>query len=176
MKEGDTITTEEGGRHSFTKARFDAIPAVCLRLLAQCLGFGLRKYGKNNWQSIPIDENIGHAQNHLNEWIRGDRSEPHLVNAMARVSFALWQAVESGDQEDEYFHPDELKHDDDDTWETVASDKAIQLPPMPDIFPTVPKKKVAPLWRKGGGKPLLPPDSRKPILESSPLSIVRTDY
>lgn len=106
LKDGDTIANEAGGKQSFIAARFDCIPPECLRLLAQCLGFGARKYGKENWRKIPIEDNIAHAQNHLNEWNRGDRSEDHLVNAFARTMFALSQAVRSGDQDSTYVHPE----------------------------------------------------------------------
>lgn len=106
-KDGDTITNERGGKQSFVSARFDCIPPVTLRLLAQCLGFGARKYGKDNWRNIPQEDNLSHALNHINEWRAGDRSEPHLVNAMARLCFALTQAVESKEQGERYFHPDE---------------------------------------------------------------------
>ena len=98
IREGQTITNEQGGKQSFIKARFDAIPPIVLKLLAQCLGFGLRKYGKDNWKQIPKEEHLAHALNHINEWQLSDRSEPHLVNAMARLSFALWWAVEDGEQ------------------------------------------------------------------------------
>ena len=108
IREGQTITNEQGGKQSFIKARFDAIPPIVLKLLAQCLGFGLRKYGKENWKQIPKEEHLAHSSNHINEWQLGDRSEPHLVNAMARLSFALWWAVEDGDQAKEYVHPDEV--------------------------------------------------------------------
>ena len=108
IREGQTITNEQGGKQSFIKARFDAIPPIVLKLLAQCLGFGLRKYGKENWKQIPKEEHLAHAQNHINEWQLGDRSEPHLVNAMARLSFALWWAVDDGEQAKEYVHPDEV--------------------------------------------------------------------
>jgi hypothetical protein len=109
MVEGETITNEKGGKQSFTKAMFSAVPPISLKLLAECLGFGARKYGVDNWKSIPIEDNICHALNHLNEWRLGDRSEPHLVNAMARISFALWHAVDQGDQPPTYIHPDESK-------------------------------------------------------------------
>jgi hypothetical protein len=108
MRDGEMIVSEQGGKQSFIAARFDCIPPECLRLLAQCLGFGARKYGKDNWQNIPLDDNLAHCMNHINEWRRGDRSEPHLVNAMARITFALWQAVASGDQPQDYRHPEEL--------------------------------------------------------------------
>jgi hypothetical protein len=107
MKDGETITNEHGGKHSFTLARFDLIPAKALRLLAQCLGFGSAKYGVDNWRFIPPEEHLGHAANHINEWRAGDRSEPHLPNAIARMFFALTQAIEAGDQAERYQHPDE---------------------------------------------------------------------
>lgn len=108
-KEGQLTTNEQGGSQSFIEADFNCIPWVVLRLLAQCLGFGKRKYGFENWKKIPIEEHLAHAMNHINEWRAGDRSEPHLVNAMARITFALWQAVDSGQQPTRYIHPDMLK-------------------------------------------------------------------
>ena len=101
-----TVTNEQGGSQSFIEADFDCIPPEVLKLLAECLGFGARKYGKFNWKKIPIEDNLSHAMNHINEWRRGDRTEPHLVNAMARLTFALWHAVNSGDQPERYIHPD----------------------------------------------------------------------
>jgi hypothetical protein len=106
LRDGDTVTNERGGKQSFIAARFDCIPPECLRLLAQCLGYGAKRYGRENWRQIDIEDNIAHAMNHLNEWRRGDRSEPHLVNTLARVTFALSQAVASGAQSDTYVHPD----------------------------------------------------------------------
>ena len=100
--EGETITSESGAKQSFIAADFHCIPPVMLRLLAQCLGFGRRKYGYENCKGIAIEDNLSHAMNHINEWRMGDRSEPHLVNAIARLSFALTQAVESGEQVDTY--------------------------------------------------------------------------
>lgn len=108
-RDNQTYTNEQGGKQSFVSARFDCIPPVVLRLLAQCLGFGARKYGKDNWKQIEQWDHLSHAMNHINEWNRGDRSEPHLVNAIARLTFALWQAVEQGQQPDTYIHPDEVK-------------------------------------------------------------------
>ena len=111
MTDGQTVTNEAGGKQSFLSAAFHCIPYLVLRLLAQCLGFGARKYGKENWKKIPIEEHTSHAMNHLNEWRIGDRSEPHLVNALARTSFALQLAIESGEQPKQYMHPDMVSHE-----------------------------------------------------------------
>jgi hypothetical protein len=104
--EGQTVTNEQGGKQAFTEADFSQIPPFALRLLAQCCGFGSRKYGPGNWKKISIESQIAHAMNHLNEFRLGDRSEPHLVNAAVRVMFALELAVEQGAQEPRYIHPD----------------------------------------------------------------------
>jgi len=108
-RKSSTVVNEHGGKQSYLDARFDCIPPVVLRLLAQCLGFGARKYGNKNWKNIPQRDHLNHAMNHINEWNRFDRSEPHLVNAMARLTFALWQAVDNNTQPDTYIHPEDNK-------------------------------------------------------------------
>lgn len=107
--EGTTTTNEHGGKQSYVSAMFSAIPPIALRLLAQCVGFGARKYGLGNWKKISVNENICHAMNHLNEWNLGDRSEPHLVNALTRISFAVQLLAESGEIGSHYVHPDQLE-------------------------------------------------------------------
>lgn len=106
LKAGDTITNDQGGKQSYLPERMDLIPTKPLLLLAQCLGFGAEKYGENNWHKIPERENVNHAMAHLVHWLDGDRSEPHLVNAAARVFFALYHAVEEGRQPAEYVRND----------------------------------------------------------------------
>ncbi len=107
-KDGEMVVNDRGGKQSHISARFDCIPPEVLRLLAQCLGYGAERYGRDNWRSIDQEDNLAHAMNHINEFRMNDRSEPHLVNAMARITFALAQAVESGDQPTRYIHPEML--------------------------------------------------------------------
>lgn len=104
--DGQTVTNEKGGKQSYIAARFDCIPPECQRLLAQCLGFGAKKYGKDNWRKIELEDNLAHCLNHLNEFRRGDTSEPHLVNALARLNFALAIAVSEGLQVSDYHYPE----------------------------------------------------------------------
>lgn len=140
MKDGEKVVNQSGGSQSFVSARFDCIPPVVLRLLAQCLGFGARRYGCENWKKIPIEDHLNHAMNHINEWRAGDRSEPHLVNAMARITFALWQAVDSGQQEGRYIHPSEVKKEIADVWAKAAEDFVKQLSIPTVLCSGVPKK------------------------------------
>ncbi len=109
MQDGETVTNEHGGRQSFTLADYSKVPPQALRLLAQCLGFGARKYGADNWKRITIEEHLSHAMNHIQEFRCGDRSEPHLVNTFTRIAMALQLAVEQGLQADRYEHPDMAK-------------------------------------------------------------------
>lgn len=108
-KDGDLYVNEHGGRQSYVSARLDLIPPENLLLLGQCLGFGAKKYGEGNWHQIPQNENLNHALVHIVKWLNGDRSEPHLVNVLARVNFALWHAIQDGQQPTEYIHPDMKK-------------------------------------------------------------------
>lgn len=109
MKDGDIYVNEHGGRQSYVSCRMDLIPPENLLLLGQCLSFGAKKYGENNWRQITEQENINHALVHLVKWLSGDREEPHLVNTLARVNFALWHAIQSKEQALQYVHPDDKK-------------------------------------------------------------------
>jgi len=113
VKDGDTVENESGGRQSFVAARMDLIPPTNQLLLGECLGFGADKYGEDNWKLISKTENLNHAIVHILKELSGDRSEPHLVNTLARVNFALWHAINEGDQPATYIHPDMLNHDTD---------------------------------------------------------------
>jgi hypothetical protein len=106
MKDGETVINEHGGKQSFIAARLDLIPPENQLLLGECLGFGARKYGEKNWQNIPLEDNLNHLLVHVTKYLAGDRSEPHLVNVLARGNFALWHAIQSGEQPLRYIHPD----------------------------------------------------------------------
>lgn len=103
--DGETVTNAQGGRQSHVAARLDLIPPEALLLLGECLGFGAEKYGEGNWQKIPERDHVNHAMVHLTNYLAGDRREMHLVNTLARVSFALWHAIEAGHPK-QYQHPD----------------------------------------------------------------------
>ena len=109
VSDGDTVTNEKGGKQSHVAARLDLIPHDNELLLGECLGFGARKYGEDNWKKIPLDDNLNHALVHIRKYLAGDRTEQHLVNTLARVNFALWHAIDSGEHPRQYIHPDMLK-------------------------------------------------------------------
>ena len=62
--------------------RWDLIPPIGLRRLAETCAEGARKYGVNNWQKgIPASDLINHAIRHLYLYLAGDVSEDHLAHA-----------------------------------------------------------------------------------------------
>ena len=109
VSDGDTVTNEHGGKQSHVAARLDLIPHDNELLLGECLGFGAGKYGEDNWKKIPLEDNLNHALVHIRKYLAGDRVEQHLVNTLARVNFALWHAIDSGEHPRQYIHPDMLK-------------------------------------------------------------------
>jgi hypothetical protein len=103
---GQTVTNEQGGKQAYVPYRLDLIPPENLLLLGECLSFGANKYGEFNWHNISLKENLNHMLGHIVQFLAGDESEPHLVNALARGNFALWQAIQEGKQPRHYYHPD----------------------------------------------------------------------
>lgn len=96
------------GLQTHIEARFDCVDPVVMKLLAECRGFGVNKYGEHSHKKIPVSDHLNHAINHINEHRRNDKSELHLVNAICRLMFAISQLHEQGQYVDTYWHPDML--------------------------------------------------------------------
>lgn len=72
--------------------RYDLIPQVGLRRLAETCAEGAKKYGERNWErGFPATSLVNHALRHLNLWLLGDASEDHLAhgawNLLALMQF-----------------------------------------------------------------------------------------
>ena len=72
--------------------RFDLIPQVGVRRLAETCAEGAVKYGERNWEKgFPASSLANHALRHINMWLLGDDSEDHLAHAswnlMALMTF-----------------------------------------------------------------------------------------
>jgi len=107
VKECVTVdNAQTTGKQAFIQSRYDCIDPIALRLVAECVGFGARKYGEENHKKISVRDHLNHAMNHINEHRIGDQGEMHLVHAIARLFFAVELIVQSGAMEDRYFHPD----------------------------------------------------------------------
>lgn len=93
------ITKDSGDRREFPtgsrrdvaagKGRYDLLPPLCLRRLAQLYERGAAKYGDHNWQKgQPLSSTVSSMMRHACQFIEGDRSEDHLA-AVAWNAFTL---------------------------------------------------------------------------------------
>jgi hypothetical protein len=84
-------TFSSGAARSERKPRYDLIPGVALRRLANRYRLGAKRFGDNNWKKGGADfvEDVpNHVIEHLFLWMSGDRSDDHLA-AAAWGCFAL---------------------------------------------------------------------------------------
>jgi hypothetical protein len=65
------------------------IEPAWLNEVAKGLTAGAVKHPGETWRTIPTKEHAARAIRHLNMYLMGDRSEPHLVNASMRVMMAF---------------------------------------------------------------------------------------
>ncbi len=85
MTTGSRRDTREG------KGRFDLIPWDFLRELALLYEAGSVKYGDRNWEKgQPLSRYYDSAQRHLNNFMAGDESEPHLIQAIWNIIGIWW--------------------------------------------------------------------------------------
>lgn len=71
------------------KGRYDLIPPISLKRLAQHYENGARKYGDRNWElGQPLSRYLNSALRHLQNILAGDTSEDHLAAAAWNV-FAI---------------------------------------------------------------------------------------
>lgn len=92
-------TKDSGSREDFNtgarrdiqvnKPRYDLIPPIALKRVADLYARGAQKYGENNYQKgIPFRRVYASLFRHMMQYVEGDRVEDHLA-AVAWNAFAL---------------------------------------------------------------------------------------
>lgn len=78
------------------KIRYDLIPPIVLKELAEVLTYGANKYSDHNWQKCK-DRNryIAATMRHFESFRDGEQIDPesrlsHLAHALANISFLLY--------------------------------------------------------------------------------------
>lgn len=120
------VTKDSGQREQFDtgcrrdtrtgKGRYDLIPTLLEKRLAELYERGAIKYDSNNWRKgMPISRCIDSAKRHLNQFIDGDTVEDHLSAVVFNIACMMYylDAIERG------VLPPEL----DDRWKTVKQEK-----------------------------------------------------
>jgi len=85
---GQRLDYATGARRDVTtgKGRYDLLPVVAIRRLAQVYERGAAKYDARNWEKgIPLSRFIDSALRHLMQHLEGKRDEDHLGHAAFNV-------------------------------------------------------------------------------------------
>jgi hypothetical protein len=99
------VTKDSGERQEFGtgskrdtragKGRYDLIPSMFLRRLADLYERGAVKYGDNNWQmGQPLQRYIDSALRHLNELRAGETTEDHAISVVWNIIGYIWTLAE----------------------------------------------------------------------------------
>ncbi len=95
------VTKDSGARQEFGtgavrdiqegKGRFDLIPTLPIRRLAQLYERGAIKYGDNNWQKgIPLMRYVDSAERHMNNLKAGEPTEDHAIAIVWNLFGFIW--------------------------------------------------------------------------------------
>lgn len=95
------VTKDSGARQEFDtgavrdiqegKGRFDLIPTLPIRRLAQLYERGAIKYGDNNWQKgIPLMRYIDSLERHVNSLKAGEPTEDHAIAIVWNAFGYIW--------------------------------------------------------------------------------------
>lgn len=88
------ITNDKGGMQSASPYRIDLMPPKALFAVAEVLAIGARKYAKNNWKKIDIDDHLNHALAHAFAYLAGDTTDDHMGHFACRAMMALEMQLE----------------------------------------------------------------------------------
>lgn len=86
-----------GVKYDSDKIEYSLLPKGVLNSVIKVLGFGSKKYSKDNWMKVdnPKERYYNAAQRHINQWWEGEKydsetGENHLAHAMCCLMFLLW--------------------------------------------------------------------------------------
>ena len=93
------------------KPDFSLIPPECLDEIADIFGFGVQKYGKNNWRvdgsNTDWSRTYSSIQRHLNAFWQGEDLDPesskrHLAHACTQLMILMVHTKEHKDTDDRW--------------------------------------------------------------------------
>jgi hypothetical protein len=93
---GDDTKMVTGIKHDADKPRFDLIPPLAERAMAEVLTFGAAKYSPDNWRKVEdaIERYTAAALRHINarrsgEYLDPESQKPHMAHAMCCIGYVL---------------------------------------------------------------------------------------
>lgn len=74
---------------------------VCY-LMADAFAYGARLYGNGTWREMSPGDHLEMAVLNIIDWKTGETAKPVLVDALLRVAFAVYLAIQKGTHPAEY--------------------------------------------------------------------------
>tara|TARA_R100001530_G_scaffold11406_5_gene11005 strand:- start:40 stop:357 length:318 start_codon:yes stop_codon:yes gene_type:complete len=75
-------------RNDLGGIRYDLLYFDFIKEMAEVMGEGAKSHGSRNWeQGMPEGTCMNHLMNHLQQYLDGDRSEPHLAKVAVNAMF-----------------------------------------------------------------------------------------
>lgn len=78
---------------SMLEHRFDLVDGPAMYEMTHLLYNGAKKYGADNWRTIPVEDHLNHLIAHAYAYLAGNRDDNHLANIMCRAMFAQGRAI-----------------------------------------------------------------------------------
>ncbi len=86
-----------GVKYDSDRPQHSLLPKGVLNKVINVLGFGRKKYAKDNWMKVdnPKERYYNTAQRHITQWWEGEKfdketGENHLAHAICCLMFMLW--------------------------------------------------------------------------------------
>lgn len=79
---------EHGGMQSETPYGFHLFAPLAEFAKAAVMAEGAKRYARDNWRKIDIDDHLNHLLQHIFAYMAGDRQENHLAHAHCRAMMA----------------------------------------------------------------------------------------
>lgn len=86
-----------GRKFDGDKEQFSLLPTGTLKPVLKVLGFGAKKYAKDNWKYVENGKEryFNAAMRHLTAWWEGEKTDPetgesHLAHTLCCLFFLLW--------------------------------------------------------------------------------------
>lgn len=82
-------TNARGGKQSKLDYAFHLLDPVANLELAKVVAEGVKRYPRDNWRLIEVEDHLNHAMTHINAFLAGDNQDNHLTHALCRLHFAV---------------------------------------------------------------------------------------
>lgn len=85
----EMVVNEKGGMGSKVDCDLTLIDPIALMRTAQVMGVGARRYARDNWRLISVEDHLNHMLIHTYAYLAGDTQDDHLGHMMARGMMAV---------------------------------------------------------------------------------------